>query len=263
MGTEKPFAGRLRLSLEQRLSGHVEADGTRARLLSRTLLAASYSPLAWLSVAAQLPWVTVVRYDSPRAPVWHSGLGDLELYGRALVYRDRSFSPRHLLGVLLGLKLPTGPRIRNSAGYPAADDEQPGSGSWDPVLGASYAYFGGRLSVQTSASYRHSTFGRRDYKRGAQLGGSAALQYAAHPRLGLGLGTDVLYQRSDEMKADTGEPVTLTATGGVQLALTPQLLWSPRTDWLLRLAVQLPVLQRWHDDHKEYPTLLLGLVIDI
>ena len=51
-------------------------------------------------------------------------------------------------------------------------------------------------------------------------------------------------------------------TGGVLLSLTPALLVMPAMDWLLRLAVQLPVGQFFYGVQTEYPAGVLALVKD-
>lgn len=147
MGVEKPFRNRVRLSIEQRIGGHIDAGDATQTLVARTLVAASWSPLSWLTVATALP---IIASEVRRAGVDARrlvGIGDLELYSRAVVFRDRRFSPRHLLGLTAGLKFPTGPRVQDSSGYPAAADLQPGSGSFDPNFGVSYSYFGSSVSA--------------------------------------------------------------------------------------------------------------------
>lgn len=68
-----------------------------------------------------------------------NGLGDMELSGRVLVVRDKSFAAHHLLWATAGLKIPTAPRLNDDRGDPYPDDDQPGSGSWDPFVGVTYA----------------------------------------------------------------------------------------------------------------------------
>lgn len=260
MGIEKPFKNRVRLSLEQRLGGFQDRRLEERALISRTTLSASWSPTAWLTVAASLPMaageLSQLR-EQTRAPRRVIGLGDLDLYVRGLVFRDRRFAPRHVVGVLAGLKFPTGPRVRDSSGYPAADDFQPGSGSWDPIFGANYGYFGD-LGVFVSFSYRHATTGRNEYRRGSVLGISAFVQRSVHRVISLGAGLELSHTQPDELRG-----AVLPETGGTVLALVPQALIALRTDWLLRAALQLPGGQFWNGAQTEYPTGILSLVIDL
>src|SRR5437764_1267388 len=65
MGQEKPFKNRLRLALEERVGAHsTGALGAlyEQSLVSRTTLAASFSPLPWLTLGTAVPLV-VVRGD--------------------------------------------------------------------------------------------------------------------------------------------------------------------------------------------------------
>ncbi|MFO0579555.1 MAG: hypothetical protein U1A78_36620 [Polyangia bacterium] len=261
MGIEKPFKNRVRLSLEQRFGGHSDPDRKERTLISRSTLSASWSPTAWLTLAAALPLAAgelrTLRASGPTARRV-VGLGDLELYTRALVFRDRAFSPRHIVGILAGLKAPTGPRVADSSGYPAPDDFQPGSGSWDPLFGASYGYFGRELGVFASLSYRHTTTGRLDYRRGSVLGASALVQRSLHRAVSFGLGLELSHTRPDELRG-----ISLPDTGGTVLAVAPQALIALRTDWLLRAALQIPVGPLGSRTQVEFPTGILALVVDL
>lgn len=259
MGQEKPFKNRVRLALEQRLGAHFTGAPAEQSLVSRTAVSASWSPLAWLTLGTLAPLV-VVRSEAPQRAVRETvGFGDVELLARALVFRDRRFSPRHIIGVLAGLKTPTGPRINDSSGYPAPDDGQPGSGSWDGIYGASYGYFGALGSVFLSASYRQTTAGYRGYQRGAVLGASLAFQFAVNRWSALVLGADFAHTEPSRLDAATRAP----DTGGDLLAATPGLLFALGQDVLLRLALQVPVVQSWRGRQSETATGIVSLVVDL
>lgn len=264
MGVEKPFKNRIRLSFEQRLGGQLERELQTESIISRSTLTGSWSPTTWLTLGAALPVISgqIQIKDHPVRRL--GGLGDLELYGRTLVVRDRKFSPRHLGAVLVGIKLPTGPRVDDSSGYPAPEDFQPGSASVDGIFGASYSYFGDSFGVFASISYRHTTTGWRGYRRGSKLGASTILQHPIHERIALGLGMDFGYARPDEVvTVESSDNLPLPQTGGSLLSVTPQILVSLRTDWLLRIAVQAPVFQSWNADQTEYPTGIVSLTVDL
>lgn len=256
MGVEKPFKNRIRLSLEQRLGVHQMRE--ERTLISRTALTGSYSPLAWLTFAALLPFVAAVNFpDGEVRSVF--GLGDLELLGRALFYRDRSFSPRHLAGVLVGIKTPTGPRRNDSTGYPAPDDQQPGSGSWDGQFGLSYSYFGDALAAFLSASYRLTSIGYRGYQRGGVLGVTALAQFPIGRSVAVSAGLEF----SHTQRSLLPEGATAPDTGGSLLSVSQGLLVSLRQDWLLRFTIQTPVLQAFYGLQRETPTGVLALIVDI
>jgi hypothetical protein len=259
MGQEKPYKYRVRLGFEERLGAHFEGEPSERNLVSRSAVAASFSPTGWLTLGALLPLVAV-RSDSQLTPAATTvGLGDAEFVVRALVFRDRHFSPRHTLGLLLGLKAPTGPRVNDSTGYPAPGDVQPGSGSWDPLVGASYAHFGGLLSEFVSASYRHATTGYQGYRRGSLLGVSLAAQLAASRWSALLLGADISYATPSVLASGVVAP----DTGGLLIAASPGLLFALRPDWLLRVVMQVPVAQIWRGQQFETTTLVLSLTVDL
>ncbi len=259
MGQEKPFRNRVRLSLEELLGEHISGTPAETDLTSRTTLSASWSPLTFLTLATAVPLIGI-RSDAPyRDTRYIVGLGDAEFMVRGLVFRDRRFSPHHIIGLLLGIKAPTGPRVNDSTGYPADDDLQPGSGSWDPEFGANYSYFGSLASLFLSVSYRYTTTGYRGYRRGSVLGGSLALQVSLLRRTALVLGTDVSYAAASELAAQVPAP----DTGGFLLSASPGILISLRQDWLLRLVMQVPLVERWNGNQQETATGIVSLIVDI
>jgi len=148
-GLEKPYLNRVRLSVDERYTelrfGDV-FDGATNRTL-RSSIAIGWIPHRRVAVAALLPLVTSwVTPLSGRRTQQIVGLGDLELSTRVMLYGDRTFMANHILWGVAGLKTPTGPLVRDSAGFPVDVYLQPGSGSWDPFAGATYAYFGGLVS---------------------------------------------------------------------------------------------------------------------
>jgi hypothetical protein len=178
---------------------------------------------------------------------------------RALVWRDRSFSPSHMLGLLAGLKMPTGPLIRDDQGYPYPDDDQPGSGSWDPFAGASYAWFGQPASVFASASYRYTTAGYHGYRRGMSVGGTVGVQLQPWSWGAASLSADLRWAAADLL----GNGETAPDTGGVMLSLTPSLMVAPLPDWLIRLSVQIHAGEWLYGHQDEATTVILSTVVDI
>lgn len=259
MGVEKPFRNRIRLALEERLGAHIAGAVAERNLVSRTTLSVSWAPWQWLTVGATAPLV-VVRTDLPGSATRHTvGFGDMEFLARGIVFRDRKFSPRHLVGTLLGVKAPTGPRRTDSTGYPAPDDLQPGTGSWDAIFGLSYGYFGSTVSAFAAVSYRLTTPGYQGFRRGSALVASGALQFAVTRGSALSLGVDLSHTRANQIAGGIATP----DSGGLLVSLSPAVLVSLRTDWLLRAGVQVPVLSRWLGVQAETPTAVVGLIVDL
>lgn len=259
MGVEKPFRNRVRLALEERLGAHLAGRLGERTLVSRTTLSASWAPWWWLTVGATAPLIGA-RTEEPRAePLSVVGFGDMEFLTRGIVFRDRAFASRHLVGTLLGVKVPTGPRRADSTGYPASDDMQPGSGSWDAIFGVSYGYFGSLISAFGAVGYRLTSAGYRGFRRGSALVASGAAQFAITRRSALSLGLDLSYTAANQFTNGVSAP----DSGGLLLSLSPGLLVSLSTDWLLRIGVQVPVMTRWLGIQSETPTAVLGLIVDL
>lgn len=261
MGVEMPFRHRVRLSLEERLSGHAigEAETFERSWSLRSTLGGSWSPTSWWTVAATVPLVATWTQGANR--VWRDlvGLGDAEAMTRFIVYRDRAFGPRHLIGLTAGLKLPTGPRVNDSGGYPAPEDDQPGSASWDPFGAASYTYFGDNYALFGSATVRWTTEGRRGYRRGESLGATVGAQLQPWSWGAVALAADARWSAAATLPGGDAAP----NSGGALIAITPSLIAQPIQDWQVRLSLQLPVVERWNGLQGEYPSLILSTVIDL
>src|SRR5579871_2487421 len=151
MGVEKPYRNRVRLALDQfygELSTGTGASTETTRTF-RWALTGNWSPHPRITLTASFPlYATWLSTPSQTATLF--GPGDAEASARFVAWRDRTFSPRDLLNLLVGLKAPTAPRLRDDRGYPYAGDIQPGSGSWDPFAGATWAHFAGNLALFAS-----------------------------------------------------------------------------------------------------------------
>jgi hypothetical protein len=247
-GVEQPYKNRVRLSVEEWYGDHRSGSGDALEhtYTLRSSLAAIWSPIDRLTFGAFLPWVTTwLRHESTTDTI--NGLGDLALSARVLVARDRKFAAHHLFWLNAGLKTPTGPRLRDDSAYPYSDDDQPGSGSWDPFGGATYAWFSGAMwSAYASVSYRYTTSGPRGYRRGSGLGWTASTQLQPWTRVALSLGFDGSWIQPDELQNGHAAP----NTGGVLVALAPGVLVAPRTDVVLRLIIDVPVVQELYGQQQ-------------
>jgi hypothetical protein len=261
MGVEKPFSNRFRLGLEERFGGHVSGDPSyqEATWTLRSSLLVSYSPTARITLGALLPLVTQWEQDGGNPWERSIGLGDLELSLRGVVFRERKFSPRHLLSLLGGLKLPTGPRAYDQSGFPLPDDTQPGSGSWDPFAGVTYGWFGDRFAAFASGSYRYTTVGRRDYRRGMSVGATAGLQFQPWQYAAFSLSVDFRWAAPDSLSNGVDAP----NTGGTMLGITPSIMVSPVPDWLIKLSFQIHAADWLNGVQSESSTVILSTVVDI
>ena len=244
LGIEKPYKNRVRVAVEERYGSLSSGDGVLTGedvQYLRSSLVANWSPWKWLTLNARLPWMTEWVRSLGRSTQPLNGLGDLELWGRVTLFHERGFSPRHHLWAQAGVKAPTGYRVYDDRGYPFPDDDQPGSGSWDPFGGLSYAFFsGGLVTAYGSTTYHYTTPGPRGYRRGSELDSTAAVQLQPFDRVAFVLGVDARYTQADSLANGADAP----STGGFVGSFVPALLVSPGMNFLLRLAVTAPVVTR-------------------
>lgn len=187
------------------------------------------------------------------------GLGEAEVTARAFLYRDRSFSPNHLVHVLGGLKIPTATYQRNAQGIPFSQDAQLGTGSWDAIAGLGYTGF---LSADWSAFVSSTVFwttqGNSGHRAGRQLRSTAAVQWQPGLAWALRLGADA---RLEGRARDNGE--LTDADAGFVGYLAPDLLWSPQETWTLQLGVRAPVYQSMRGNAREGLIALVAWVVDL
>jgi hypothetical protein len=81
-----------------------------------------------------------------------------------------------------GIKMPTGSTHRRSPdGERLETEHQPGTGSWDPIFGASGSVPLGEVQLTASALYQLSTRGAQDTRLGDRLTGGIALSHRFGP----------------------------------------------------------------------------------
>lgn len=258
---DKPYRNRLRLSLEERLGAHREGQGV-TRLETRTLrstLGVAWSPTDRLTLNTMLPVISQWVDAAGRPRQQYTGIGDLEVLVRGVLWRDRRFAARHILSLVGGIKTPTGPRLYDAQGYPYPEDEQPGSGSWDPIVGLSYGWYQPRVALFASASYRYPTPGRRGYRRGESLGTTVTAQYQPLRWLAVSLSAEVSWIAADQLRPG----IDRANSGGMAVTLTPALTVSPAQRWLIRLAGQLHAFDRWNGVQQEDHAVILSTVVDL
>jgi hypothetical protein len=262
VGVEQPYRNRVRAGIEERYGSHTQGNGYTFESLQllRSALFGAWSPHKRITVGLVVPWMTTWLSPASGRSSLINGLGDMELSGRVLVFRDRSFGAHHLLWGTAGLKMPTAPRLRDDAGYPYPDDDQPGSGSWDPFVGATYAWYSGDLwSAYASGSYRYTTTGWHGYRRGMQAGWNGAVQAQPWAFLAFQLFLDGNWSAADRLPSGGAMP----NNGGTVMRLGTGIAASPRVDLLVRLAVSLPVVQDFQGQQTDGVQVTASLVWDI
>ncbi|MCY1000282.1 transporter [Myxococcus sp. MISCRS1] len=261
MGTEQPFSGRLRFSSTLRGWGHTvgqdHVDALRLRE-ARMDVAVAYAPLPWLFLSATLPLQAreVRSVSLARERGW--GVGDVELTAKAFLYQDRAFSADHLFSVLVGVKLPTAPKLRLEDGTLMDLDTQLGSGSVDPLAGLAYQHFRGSWSFLVSATGFLPTRGILGYRAGASVRTTMAAQYQPAERWALRLGLDGRIEAAADIDGEKEEN-----GGGVIGYASPDILFSPRMDLVVAAGVRVPFFNRLRGRVAPTPIAMLSVAYDL
>lgn len=260
LGTEQPFAGRLRSALGLRYRtdaiGVPGVDRASIRDL-RADLSSAWAPSERWFIVANLPFIyrRVTDESLAESEVW--ALGDAEIGAKWFAWQDREFAPRQLLALLGGLELPTGPWQKDAAGEYLPLEVQPGSGSLDLVLGASLTAFWRPLSGWLSLRWLQPLLTREALQPGSALWANLAVQHQLTAWLALRLASEL---RWDQPSQEAGEPDP--NSGGTILFAGGDLGWSPGADLTLWLGLRLPVLNELHGAHEEGPSFSLALAHD-
>lgn len=163
--------------LEALASQDIAAHNTDYNL--NASLGVAYGITHHLTVAAEMPYV---RRDDLR----EGGAGEVERLGSVAGIGDVNILAKYRLSdgegigfaLLGGIKAPTGSTHKRSAdGERLETEHQPGTGSWDPLFGASAATRLGRLRLTASALYQLSTKGAQNTRLGDRLQGGIGLSH--------------------------------------------------------------------------------------
>jgi len=261
VGFEQPKSQRLRSSGTVRMRndriGEPQVDELRLAE-QRMELAAAYSPADRWALSLMMPLVhrLVSAVNLAEADIWAPG--DLEFRMRAVVWRDRRFAPRHLVSMIGGLEFPTGSIERDAQGVPLPLEFQAGTGSWDPILGASYTMFSNPWSVYASSVAVFPTQGTADTNVGTSFRQTVLGQYQPWHFLAFQVGA--------ELRVD--QPSTVSAvrdpnTGGQIVYGSLGMLGLPHEKVILHFTFAVPMYQRLYGNHAEGFAITTGVVYEI
>lgn len=225
-----------------------------------------------LTVSAELPYVRRDRLregseDGVEQLGTVTGIGDLSLLAKYRVTEGEGPG----FAVVAGIKLPTGStHERSPDGERLETEHQPGSGSVDPILGASAGMKLGVLRLAASALYQFSRQGAQHTRLGDRLQGGIALSHHFGPAPDEHLETHA-HHHGDELD-EHAEPrqsswdafvelagewegrqrvgtATEQASGGKWLYVAPGLRFNAASGWSAGAAVALPVAQNIRASH--------------
>ena len=261
VGFEQPKSHRMRTSGTVRLRndriGEPHVD--ELRLAEQRLeLAGAYSPTDRWALSVMMPLVhrLVSAVNLAEADIWAPG--DLELRTRGVIWRDRKFAPRHLVSLIAGLEFPTSSIERDAQGVPLPLEFQAGTGSWDPIAGASYSMFSDPWSVYASSVAIFPTQGTADTRAGISFRQTALGQFQPWHFLAFQVGAEL---RLDQPGYIAG--VVDPNTGGNITYATFGIIGLPHEKMLLHVTLAVPVIQRLSGHHEEGLAMTAGLVYDI
>jgi len=165
-----------------------------------------------------------------------SGIGDLLVLGQ-FRFLDGSMLDASLLG---GVKAPTGTTNNKDGGVKLETEFQPGTGSWDFVIGASASLNSGRTGLHGNVLYNLTTEGSQD----TEIGNAFFYNFGVTYTLLSETWDAILELNGETRKKNEIDNVNEDNSGGDLLFLSPGVRLSSSDGWSAFLSVGFPV----HDD---------------
>lgn len=246
---------------------HVHAHSVDSILTSS--LGISYGLSDDLTLSLRLPHV---HRDNVRSGVHAHGshgtvsntaedLGDSSGMGDALALGKYRFlnTADGQAALLFGVEMPTGQTDATHQGMKLEAEHQPGSGSWDWLLGLAVGTRAGPLALDANVLYVLATEGTQDTELGDRFQHNLGLAYriggevhdhgsTEHVHRAWDLVLELNGEWSDKKQVDG---VTDRDSGGYQLLLAPGLRYASGEGWSAHFSVGVPVVSdpgRGHTD---------------
>lgn len=259
-GTEKPYAGRLRISGDLRAGGaSAGAGAARVDLREQRLdLGLAYAPIASLFLTLSVPLLhrDATSLDGSRSDAWTPG--DVDLRAKGFVWRAQRGPFAHGLALMGGIRAPTAPVQRGAGGMPLPAALQPGGSSVTPLAGASYDLRRGPWFFYASATLFVPFAVRGGAHACDVLRTSTSLQYQPHRVIATRLGLDGRLE-SSAVTDRTSDP----NAGGFIGYVSPEIVVSPKSDLVLIVGARFPALQALRGAHREDTIVSIGAAYDL
>jgi hypothetical protein len=261
VGFEQPKANRVRTSaaLRHRSDSIGETEVDQLTLSEQRMeLAGAYSPTDRFSLSLMMPLVhrLITEANLAEASIWAPG--DLDFRMRGVIWRDRKFAPRHLVSLIGGLEFPTSSIEYDKNGVPLPLEFQAGTGSWDPIVGASYTMFSDPWSVYVSSIAIFPTKGIADTQASKSFRQTVLGQFQPWKFLAFQLGVEFRIDGPGYIAGvrdpNTGGHITYGTLGIVGL---------PHEKIMVHATAALPMVQRLDGTHREGFAFTAGLVYEI
>ncbi len=224
------------------------ADPLDRRLDSHTTALAVHYGLRYnLQLSAIVPHVArTLTLDDPAGPdrLSAQGLGDAALVAKWRFLRIDDVGVATNFAVLGGLEMPTGDDNARDEGVLLPPEMQPGSGSWDPSLGAAVTHEPGRWRFNAALLYQRNGQGGDDFKAGDELFGELAAgnRFWLEPYPGPFMRFDVLVRWRHQWRARQDGEIAHDS-GGDLMTVGVTLAFRPRPVLDFQIFVEMPVYQ--------------------
>lgn len=220
--------------------GQIPGHHDEVRTINRnTLLGLTYTNQNGWGYGIQLPWIA-----RDHLHIHHHHGANIDERWQLNELGDARVNVRHALGdntgwdMQLGLKLPTGRiAVTNADGDLAERSLQPGTGSTDTILSASYHSRPGHEASSwfAQSAWQHAIMIRDGYKPGDKLMLDAGWRYHWSDAAAL------MLQANFQMRARDRGPNAEDDSGGRVLYISPGLSYAVTRDMQVYAFVQLPV----------------------
>jgi len=197
-----------------------------------------------VTVILSIPYVfTEATYTNTNQKT--NSLGDIGVFGKYSLYKDRPVSPNHELLGILGVEFASGSTsAKDSTGMLLTATQQPGSGTTDFILGGAWILRRPDFFLYGDMSYKIN--GSSAYKFGNPFAFNAGLNYPIQK--GFSLVGEINSQFITRDRSELQGPGVLSSgavrdTGGETVYLSPGFQWRPTVALGIQLGVQLPVYQ--------------------
>jgi hypothetical protein len=216
-----------------------------------TSLSAHYGLRNDLQVSAVVPWVSR-DLESDAGDVSSSGLGDAALVAKWRFYRWDRLGAAANFALIGGLEAPTGDDGDESDGARLPPELQPGSGSWDPALGAAATYEPERWRFNAAILYQRNGKGGQDYKAGDEIFAELAAgnRFWLEPYPGPFMRFDVLLRYRNQDRATFGG-ATVDDSGHEIVTAGANLAFRPRPSLDFQAYFEVPVYQHQNGTQLE------------
>jgi hypothetical protein len=265
------------LELESFAAQHIHAHNTDYNLTASA--GAAFGITHRLTVSAELPYLR--RDDLREGEHSHDGglaMNEVEKLGTIAGIGDLNLLAKYRLtgeqglrfALVGGLKVPTGSTHKHDLeGERLETEHQPGTGSWDPIVGASAAIKTGAVQLTASALYQFAGKGAQDTRLGDRLQGGLSVSHhfgereEAHHH---DHDADGEHRHHHEAHDSWDAFVELggewegrqeiagaveRASGGNWIYAAPGVRFNSRSGWSAGAAVALPLWQHIRDSHPD------------